>query len=187
MVRNGTTKTKNDDELIFEANVVMDRTHFTCLGPNQPSNFTHGKEYLQDKQLESDITFHVGKQEAELALTVNNVVFNRDLYQLKGLIRARADPNKTDYDGRSPLHLAASRGYEDITLFLMQEHSMEDFVMWPKYQATYEHLRCGSQDTLPKSKNIQKALIYSIQHTSPLLGGLDPTIAGEKLKYGDRC
>ncbi|KAG4939215.1 hypothetical protein JHK85_045940 [Glycine max] len=100
MVRNGTTKTKNDDELIFEANVVMDRTHFTCL-------------------LESDITFHVGKQEAELALTVNNAAFNRDLYQLKGLIRARADPNKTDYDGRSPLHLEASRGYEDITLFLM--------------------------------------------------------------------
>ena len=71
--------------------------------------------------MESDITFHVGKQEAELALTVNNVVFNRDLYQLKGLIRARADPNKTDYDGRSPLHLAASRGYEDITIFLIQE------------------------------------------------------------------
>ena len=100
--------------------VILEDYH--CQGPNQPNNFTHGKEYLQDKQLESDITFHVGKQEAELALTVNNVVFNRDLYQLKGLIRARADPNKTDYDGRSPLHLAASRGYEDITLFLMQEH-----------------------------------------------------------------
>ncbi|PON83170.1 Voltage dependent potassium channel [Trema orientale] len=76
---------------------------------------------LRVKQLESDITFHIGKQEAELALKVNSAAYHGDLYQLKGLIRAGADPNKTDYDGRSPLHLAASRGYEDITLFLIQE------------------------------------------------------------------
>lgn len=55
------------------------------------------------KQLESDITFHIGKQEAELALKVNSAAYNGDLYQLKGLIRTGADPNKTDYDGRSPL------------------------------------------------------------------------------------
>lgn len=55
------------------------------------------------KQLESDITFHIGKQEAELALKVNSAAYHGDLYQLKGLIRAGADPNKTDYDGRSPL------------------------------------------------------------------------------------
>ncbi|KAM5558133.1 potassium channel SKOR [Rosa sericea] len=73
------------------------------------------------KQLESDITFHIGKQEAELALKVNNAAYHGDLHQLKCLIRAGADPNKTDYDGRSPLHLAALRGHEDITLFLIQE------------------------------------------------------------------
>ncbi|KAF2545542.1 hypothetical protein F2Q70_00024098 [Brassica cretica] len=61
------------------------------------------------------------KQEAELALKLNSAAFYGDLYQLKSLIRAGADPNKTDYDGRSPLHLAASRGYEDITLYLIQE------------------------------------------------------------------
>ena len=53
--------------------------------------------------MESDITFHLGKQEAELALKVNSAAFNGDMYQLKGLIRAGADPNKADYDGRSPL------------------------------------------------------------------------------------
>ncbi|XP_016652279.1 PREDICTED: potassium channel KOR1-like [Prunus mume] len=73
------------------------------------------------KQLESDITFHIGKQEAELALKVNSAAYHGDLFQLKGLIRAGADPNKTDYDGRSPLHLAALRGHEDIALFLIQE------------------------------------------------------------------
>ncbi|KAI3665154.1 hypothetical protein L6452_43775 [Arctium lappa] len=73
------------------------------------------------KQLETDITLHIGKQEAELALRVNSSAHYGDLYQLKSLIRAGADPNKKDYDGRTPLHLAASKGYEDITLFLIQE------------------------------------------------------------------
>ncbi|XP_019058902.1 PREDICTED: potassium channel SKOR isoform X3 [Tarenaya hassleriana] len=73
------------------------------------------------KQLESDITYHIGKQEAELALKVNSAAYYGDLYQLKSLIRAGADPNKTDYDGRSPLHLAAARGYEDVTLYLILE------------------------------------------------------------------
>ncbi|CAK7338936.1 unnamed protein product [Dovyalis caffra] len=85
-------------------------------------NILEGKESnLQDKQLESDITFHIGKQEAELALRVNSAAYHGDVYQLKDFIRAGADPNRTDYDGRSPLHLAASRGYEDVTLFLIKE------------------------------------------------------------------
>ncbi|KAJ4840877.1 hypothetical protein Tsubulata_010371 [Turnera subulata] len=86
------------------------------------NNLLEGKESnLRDKQLESDITFHIGKQEAELALRVNSAAYHGDLYQLKGFIRAGADPNRTDYDGRSPLHLAAARGYEHITEFLIQE------------------------------------------------------------------
>ncbi|CAN1349084.1 Potassium channel SKOR, partial [Linum perenne] len=76
---------------------------------------------LGDKKLESDITFHIGKQEAELALRLNNAAYNGDLFQLKAFIRAGADPNRTDYDGRSPLHLAASRGYEDMTSLLLQK------------------------------------------------------------------
>lgn len=67
---------------------------------------------LRVKQLESDITFHIGKQEAELALKVNSAAYYGDLYQLKGLIRAGADPNKTDYDGRSPLVLIYLLIYE---------------------------------------------------------------------------
>ncbi|KAK9106580.1 hypothetical protein Syun_022591 [Stephania yunnanensis] len=83
-------------------------------------NVLEGKESMRIKQFESDITFHIGKQEAELASRVNIAAFQGDLYRLKELIRGGAHPNKTDYDGRSPLHLAASRGYEDITLFLIE-------------------------------------------------------------------
>jgi len=36
-------------------------------------------------------------------LKVNRTAFDGDMYQLKSLIRAGADPKKTDYDGRSPL------------------------------------------------------------------------------------
>ncbi|XP_052197957.1 potassium channel SKOR-like isoform X2 [Diospyros lotus] len=86
------------------------------------NNLLEGKESnIRLKQLGSDIAFHIGKQEAELALKVNSAVYHGDLRQLKCLIRAGADPNKADYDGRSPLHLSASKGYEDITLFLIQE------------------------------------------------------------------
>ncbi|XP_031492431.1 potassium channel KOR1-like isoform X2 [Nymphaea colorata] len=73
------------------------------------------------KQLESDITFHIGKKEAELALRVNSAAHHGDLYHLKGFVRAGADPKKTDYDGRSALHLSASKGYTDITAFLINE------------------------------------------------------------------
>lgn len=84
-------------------------------------NLLEGKESIRGKQLESDITFHIGKLESELALKVNRTAFDGDMYQLKSLIRAGADPKKTDYDGRSPLHLAACRGYEDIILLLIHE------------------------------------------------------------------
>jgi ankyrin repeat protein len=36
------------------------------------------------------------------------------------LISAGADPSKPDYDGRTALHVAALRGYEDIVRFLIQ-------------------------------------------------------------------
>ncbi|XP_035816039.1 potassium channel KOR1 isoform X5 [Zea mays] len=85
------------------------------------SNLSESEYGGRVKQLESDITFHIGKQEAELTLRVNSAAFYGDLHQLKSLIRAGADPKNTDYDGRSPLHLAASRGYEDVVQFLINE------------------------------------------------------------------
>ncbi|CBI28247.3 hypothetical protein VitviT2T_016712 [Vitis vinifera] len=85
------------------------------------NNLLEGKgSNLRNKILESDITLYIGKHEAEVAMRVNCAAYNGDLYQLRRLIEAGADPNKTDYDGRSPLHFAASKGYEDITDFLIE-------------------------------------------------------------------
>jgi CRP-like cAMP-binding protein len=67
------------------------------------SNLSESEYGGRIKQLESDITFHIGKQEAELILRVNSAAFYGDLHQLKSLIRAGADPKNTDYDGRTPL------------------------------------------------------------------------------------
>jgi len=53
-------------------------------------------------------------------LRVNNATYYGDIHSLKNLIRSGADPNGTDYDGRRALHLAACKGYEDITFFLIQ-------------------------------------------------------------------
>ncbi|XP_055810942.1 potassium channel SKOR-like [Solanum dulcamara] len=104
------------------------------------TNLLEGKDSdIRVKQLESDITFHIGKQEAELALKVNSAAYHGDLHHLKSLIRAGADPNKKDYDGRSPLHLSASRGYEDISFFLIKEgvdlNASDNFGNTPLFEA----------------------------------------------------
>ncbi|KAL5675875.1 hypothetical protein ACJX0J_012006, partial [Zea mays] len=72
------------------------------------------------KQLESDIAYLISRQEAELVLGVNNAAYHGDLSRLKGLVSAGADPSKPDHDGRTALHVAALRGYEDIVRFLVQ-------------------------------------------------------------------
>ncbi|CAB4311842.1 unnamed protein product [Prunus armeniaca] len=57
----------------------------------------------------------------ELIMKVNCAAYDGDYYRVKRLIGAGADPNKMDYDGRSPLLVAASKGYEDITCFLIDQ------------------------------------------------------------------
>ncbi|XWS48217.1 hypothetical protein CRYUN_Cryun13aG0055200 [Craigia yunnanensis] len=86
------------------------------------NNLLEGKDSnMQNEILESDVTLYIGKLESELAARLNCAAYNGDLYRLKHLIGVGADPNKTDYDGRSPLHIAASKGYEDITGFLIEQ------------------------------------------------------------------
>ncbi|KAF2309141.1 hypothetical protein GH714_000792 [Hevea brasiliensis] len=86
------------------------------------NNLLEGKDAnLRNELLESDVTLYIENSESILATRLNCAAYEGDFYQLKRLIGAGADPNKTDYDGRSPLHIAATIGYEDITLFLIEK------------------------------------------------------------------
>ncbi|XP_028120684.1 uncharacterized protein LOC114318042 isoform X1 [Camellia sinensis] len=78
----------------MEQGNVIDQFYIVCQGK---------KIKCLCEAIESDITYHIGKQEAKLALRVNSAAYHGDLYQLKSLIQTEADPKKTDYDGRSPL------------------------------------------------------------------------------------
>lgn len=85
-------------------------------------NLLEGKvSTLQNKLMESDITLLIEKRESELTMRLICAAYDGDLHRLKRLVEKGADPNKTDYNGRSPLHVAASKGYEDITLFLIEQ------------------------------------------------------------------
>ena len=57
----------------------------------------------------------------EEALTAKliNAVNSNDLQQVKYLINSGADPESGDYDGRTPLHLAAAGGNEQIVRYLV--------------------------------------------------------------------
>ncbi|KAG6627699.1 hypothetical protein CIPAW_15G147500 [Carya illinoinensis] len=86
------------------------------------NNLLEGKgPNLQTKILESNITLYIGQHESELAVRVNCAAYDGDSHRLKCLIRAGANPNKADYDGRSPLHIAASKGYKDLARFLIEQ------------------------------------------------------------------
>lgn len=70
--------------------------------------------------MESDITLQIAKHESELALRLNSAVYNDDLYRVKRLVAAGVDPNKRDYDGRSPL-VCILKYY----LFFQDEHCFQ--------------------------------------------------------------
>lgn len=53
--------------------------------------------------MDSDITLYISKHESELAMRLNCAAYDGDIYRLMHLIRSGANPNTTDYNGRSPL------------------------------------------------------------------------------------
>ncbi|KAJ7551923.1 hypothetical protein O6H91_06G034800 [Diphasiastrum complanatum] len=73
------------------------------------------------QKLATDVASTLTKQDAELALRVNAAAFHGDFRQLEHLVKAGADLERTDYDGKTALHLAASKGHQDIILYLIRE------------------------------------------------------------------
>ncbi|WVZ21948.1 hypothetical protein V8G54_000492 [Vigna mungo] len=76
---------------------------------------------FQRKLLLSDFNLTIGSMEIELATRLNCAAHDGHLDLVKRLIGFGADPNKTDYDGRTPLHISASKGYEDISSYLVEQ------------------------------------------------------------------
>ncbi|KAK7320201.1 hypothetical protein RJT34_04937 [Clitoria ternatea] len=94
---------------------------------------------LQRKLLESNFNLTIGNLETELATRMNCAAYDGHLDLLKRLIGSGADPNKTDYDGRTPLHISASKGYVDISHFLVEQgvniNSADKFGITPLLEA----------------------------------------------------
>ncbi|KAL9170064.1 hypothetical protein ABFS82_04G119700 [Erythranthe guttata] len=84
-------------------------------------NLLEGREdNLRNKISESTMVVRIEKREMESATRLNFAANDGDLRALRRLFEAGADPNKTDYNGQSPLHRAASNGHEDIVRFLIE-------------------------------------------------------------------
>ncbi|CAK9166232.1 unnamed protein product [Ilex paraguariensis] len=89
----------------------LDKQSFTDIldmyffdGQTIINNLLEGKESnLRNKILESDFIIHIQQHESELAMRLNYAAHDGDLCRLRHLVEAGADPNKTDYDGRSPM------------------------------------------------------------------------------------
>nr|XP_009392582.2 PREDICTED: potassium channel KOR2-like isoform X2 [Musa acuminata subsp. malaccensis] len=108
-------------------------------------NLLKGKgSELSIKQLEPDIKYLISKQEAELALGVNSAAYHGDISRLQVLINAGADPNKTDYDGRTALHMAACKGHEQVVKFLIQRGSNTNCIDKFGTSPLFETLKTGN-------------------------------------------
>ncbi|CAI5487179.1 unnamed protein product [Closterium sp. Naga37s-1] len=97
--------------------------------------------------LASEITSLIAQQEAELTMTTIYAASRGDIEHLKRLIKAGANAGKADYDGRTPLHLAAAGGYDEVVRFLLLEgadvNSLDNFGTTPLLEA----LRAGNDST----------------------------------------
>ncbi|CAI5463327.1 unnamed protein product [Closterium sp. Yama58-4] len=97
--------------------------------------------------LASEITSLIAQQEAELTMTTIYAASRGDIEHLKKLIKAGANASKADYDGRTPLHLAAAGGYDEVVRFLLLEgadvNSLDNFGTTPLLEA----LRAGNDST----------------------------------------
>ncbi|XP_028756660.1 potassium channel SKOR [Neltuma alba] len=84
------------------------------------NNLLEGKDSsIQQKLLQSNFSLILENHEKEMVMRMNCAAYEGDIHFLKRLIESGADPNKTDYDGRSPLLISASKGYVEIVHFLI--------------------------------------------------------------------
>ncbi|XP_054786421.1 potassium channel SKOR-like [Prosopis cineraria] len=82
---------------------------------------------LQRKLLQSNFFLTVENHETEMVMRMNCAAYEGNIHFLKRLIESGVDPNKTDYDDRSPLLIAASQGHVEIVRFLVERGIKTNF------------------------------------------------------------
>ncbi|CAI7854300.1 unnamed protein product, partial [Closterium sp. NIES-53] len=118
--------------------------------------------------LASEITSLIAQQEAELTMTTIYAASRGDIEHLKRLIKAGANAGKADYDGRTPLHLAAAGGYDEVVRFLLLEgagvNSRDDYGTTPLLGALRaDHLAAaGGHDEVVRFLLLEGADVNSL-------------------------
>lgn len=88
-------------------------THPLCTTQHVCSNTTLENRY--------DLDFHNEEDETVMVAELCSVAALGDVKYLAKLIRLGADPNATDVDNRTPLHLAARNGHIDTMRYLIKQ------------------------------------------------------------------
>ncbi|CAI5477601.1 unnamed protein product, partial [Closterium sp. Yama58-4] len=97
--------------------------------------------------LAAEIEALVAAQEADLTVSTIYAAWTGDMAQLQQLLAAGAKADRADYDGRTPLHLAAAGGHNDLVRLLLLEgaqvNAVDNFGTTPLLEA----LRAGHDET----------------------------------------
>ncbi|KAF8114960.1 hypothetical protein N665_0030s0009 [Sinapis alba] len=86
----------------------------------QQDNATMFKNFLQHHKKLSDLRTQQDDGPPNIASNLINVVSTGNAALLDELLKAKLSPDITDSKGKSPLHLAVSRGYENCVLVLLK-------------------------------------------------------------------
>ncbi|CAI5990084.1 unnamed protein product [Closterium sp. NIES-64] len=96
--------------------------------------------------LAAEIEALVAAQEADLTVSTIYAAWTGDMAQLQQLLAAGAKADRADYDGRTPLHLAAAGGHNDLVRLLLLEgaqvNAVDNFGTTPLLEA----LRAGHDE-----------------------------------------
>ncbi|CAI5535636.1 unnamed protein product [Closterium sp. Naga37s-1] len=98
------------------------------------------------ESLAAEIEALVAAQEADLTVSTIYAAWTGDMAQLQQLLAAGAKADRADYDGRTPLHLAAAGGHNDLVRLLLLEgaqvSAVDNFGTTPLLEA----LRAGHDE-----------------------------------------
>ncbi len=83
----------------------------------------HNYDSLLNQQTKKDPTRRDVQHRGDQVYQLINAASLGDIDEISRLIAHGADINAADYDGRSPLHLAAAEGRKDAVAFLVSKHA----------------------------------------------------------------